>query len=815
VKVGHPQHEGFRKTRVKKVTIHNSQSTMATNGTMSNSYAARSARAHAGGGPSSGSSVASSVTMASHQQPSAARPHSVASVGAVQASNTEAQQAQLLTDATRRVQEHAYYMRQAMDSDDLPVVLDRAAHMLGELSDQHHAPQPQGGVGPPASASKKKPVLNPKNYYELHMRALDEMPNLEEYMISVTSNAGAPPSASSSKPTHTMVSLYEAVQYFPRAVPRLYLQICAGSALVRSGEVFPRTILADLIGAVKCVQSPLRGLFLRHYLLQAFRDKLPDVVLPPLEDDTDHPVEQLISLPEDGPTEGNPSLIGMGIVMDDPDKKKKKKAHEEAKKKGTVVDAYNFVLSNFIEMNKLWVRIQHMPGEGKSRENRKRREKERNELRILVGTNLVRLSQLEGVTCEIYGKTILPQIIEQIIACRDALAQAYLTDCIIQVFPDEFHVETLSTFLTICPKLREKVNIRTILQSMMDRLTNYYADELLLDGDEQKEVKDAIPVDVFDQFDNCVRSVYKTRGDHMPSREVVRLQTAVLNFSLKCYPGNMEQMNNCLAICEAFLRRTTNAKMKQYQQKQQNGKGEGTALILQMPGHDNTPASSKPLSFWLDEAAIDALEKLLSIPLESLALKVLELDHYSSLLMFLPWENRRHVSIIMLKALGDSGQALQDIDLIQELFAIIAPLLRDEDKGNDDGMKDDSSFMSGNHSELFGGASVASMSIADQSEIQGGRNNVPIIHLHEEQHLVAKLVHLLHHDDTDINFEMLTVARSHLSSGGPERLAYTMVPLAFAALRLLRRVLQLEFPATVQDNGDESGDAPAFAKSTE
>eukprot|EP00978_Attheya_sp_CCMP212_P000063 scaffold145_cov54-Attheya_sp.AAC.1 len=568
-----------------------------------------------------------------------------------------------------------------MDSDDLPVVLDRAAHMLGELSDQHHAPQPQGGVGPPASASKKKPVLNPKNYYELHMRALDEMPNLEEYMISVTSNAGAPPSASSSKPTHTMVSLYEAVQYFPRAVPRLYLQICAGSALVRSGE-------------------------------------LPDVVLPPLEDDTDHPVEQLISLPEDGPTEGNPSLIGMGIVMDDPDKKKKKKAHEEAKKKGTV-------------------------------------------------------------------------------------------------FPDEFHVETLSTFLTICPKLREKVNIRTILQSMMDRLTNYYADELLLDGDEQKEVKDAIPVDVFDQFDNCVRSVYKTRGDHMPSREVVRLQTAVLNFSLKCYPGNMEQMNNCLAICEAFLRRTTNAKMKQYQQKQQNGKGEGTALILQMPGHDNTPASSKPLSFWLDEAAIDALEKLLSIPLESLALKVLELDHYSSLLMFLPWENRRHVSIIMLKALGDSGQALHDIDLIQELFTIIAPLLRDEDKGNDDGMKDDSSFMSGNHSELFGGASVASMSIGDQSSIQGGRNNVPIIHLHEEQHLVAKLVHLLYHDDTDINFEMLTVARSHLSSGGPERLAYTMVPLAFAALRLLRRVLQLEFPETLQDNGDESGDAPAFAKSTD
>ncbi len=41
-------------------------------------------------------------------------------------------------------------------------------------------------------------------------------------------------------------------------------------------------------------------------------------------------------------------------------------------------------------MNKLWVRLQH---QGHSRD-REKREMERRELRILVGTNLVRLSQL-------------------------------------------------------------------------------------------------------------------------------------------------------------------------------------------------------------------------------------------------------------------------------------------------------------------------------------------------------------------------------------------------------------------------------------
>ena len=51
-------------------------------------------------------------------------------------------------------------------------------------------------------------------------------------------------------------------------------------------------------------------------------------------------------------------------------------------------------------MNKLWVRMQH---QGHSRE-KQRREQERLELRILVGTNLVRLSQLEGIDVDKYKK---------------------------------------------------------------------------------------------------------------------------------------------------------------------------------------------------------------------------------------------------------------------------------------------------------------------------------------------------------------------------------------------------------------------------
>ena len=63
---------------------------------------------------------------------------------------------------------------------------------------------------------------------------------------------------------------------------------------------------------------------------------------------------------------------------------------------GTVEDSIDFILLNFAEMNKLWVRMQH---QGHSRD-REKKERERMELRILVGTNLVRLSQLENINVD-------------------------------------------------------------------------------------------------------------------------------------------------------------------------------------------------------------------------------------------------------------------------------------------------------------------------------------------------------------------------------------------------------------------------------
>ena len=100
---------------------------------------------------------------------------------------------------------------------------------------------------------------------------------------------------------------------------------------------------------------------------------------------------------------------------------------------------------------------------------KEKREQERKELRLLVGTNLVRLSSLESINVDLYTTEVLPKILEQVVMCNDEIAQEYLMECIIQVFPDEFHIKTLELYLKTCAELHEEVNIKNIIVSLVER----------------------------------------------------------------------------------------------------------------------------------------------------------------------------------------------------------------------------------------------------------------------------------------------------------------------------------------------------------
>ncbi|RFU74222.1 vacuolar sorting-associated vps35 [Trichoderma arundinaceum] len=246
--------------------------------------------------------------------------------------------------------------------------------------------------------------LGPKQYYELYMAIFDALRFLAVHLRE-------------NHPVNHLADLYELVQYAGNIIPRLYLMVTVGTAYMSITDAPVKELMKDMMDMSRGVQHPIRGLFLRYYMSGQARDFLP-------------------TGSGDGP-EGNLS------------------------------DSINFILTNFVEMNKLWVRLQH---QGHSRE-REQRIRERKELQLLVGSNIVRLSQL--VDLETYKTGILAPLLEQVVQCRDVLAQEYLLEVITQVFPDEFHLHTLDQFLGAVSRLNPHVNVKAIVIGLMDRLSEY------------------------------------------------------------------------------------------------------------------------------------------------------------------------------------------------------------------------------------------------------------------------------------------------------------------------------------------------------
>jgi len=119
------------------------------------------------------------------------------------------------------------------------------------------------------------------------------------------------------------------------------------------------------------------------------------------------------------------------------------------------------------------------------------REVERNELRVTVGENIIRLSSLEGLTYEIYKENVLPKILEIIVICKDTLAQQYLMDCVIQAFPDQYHLQSLEHLLDTTAQLNSTVDIKSIFIGLMEKLSRFAANKQEEGEEETEDQKEA------------------------------------------------------------------------------------------------------------------------------------------------------------------------------------------------------------------------------------------------------------------------------------------------------------------------------------
>jgi vacuolar protein sorting-associated protein 35 len=96
------------------------------------------------------------------------------------------------------------------------------------------------------------------------MQVFDDLRELEEFFVR------------QKKKGRSMATLYESVQQATGVIERLYLMVTAAGAAVDANNGISSDTLADLSEMAKAIQHPLRGLFLRYYMLKKLKDKLPD-----------------------------------------------------------------------------------------------------------------------------------------------------------------------------------------------------------------------------------------------------------------------------------------------------------------------------------------------------------------------------------------------------------------------------------------------------------------------------------------------------------------------------------------------------------
>jgi len=483
------------------------------------------------------------------------------------------------------VKEQAFYMKRAIDSDNLREALKHSSNLICEL---------------------RTALLSPKNYYELYMSVFAEMQHLAAFF------------SDKSRHGRKMIDLYESVQHAGNILPRMYLLATVGASYIKSKEAPAKEILKDMNELTKGVQHPMRGLFLRYYLSQMVKDKLPDT----------------------------------GTEF-------------EAEGGGNIDDAFDFILTNFQESNRLWVRMQHQgPVKDKSK-----REKERHELRVLVGANLVRLSQLDGMTVDYYAETALPKILDHVLSVKDTMSQQYLFESMIQVFPDECHIRTLEQVLASYTKAQPSVDMKPIMVTLMRRLADFLTNA---------EGPHALSgVDIFSLFRTHLQAILErtlepgaVQGGPPDIGAPLEVQAAFLQFTLSLYPDKIHYVDIILG---------------------------STVEILQKYFARLSETSSGPVSKKLQNPGAEKVVDLLSCPLKTLSLRVFEMEHYTSLLSFLSFQTRKQVSLAMVGIVVDDNYALDSVDVVTNLFNVISPLIKDEEDTPADEGSDKATFASEQH----------------------------------------------------------------------------------------------------------------------
>ena len=425
----------------------------------------------------------------------------------------------------------------------------------------------------------KSTTLSPSNYYQLFLSIFDEMQYIFNYFREEARRG------------RRMKDLYDTVQQCENIIPRLFLLICVASAYIETGQTNATDIIFDLFNLIKGVQNPLRGLFCRYFFLKMIKDRLPD------------------------------------------------KGNEYEKPGASPDDTVKFILNNLEEMNGLWIRITNnnsIIGVEDESADIVSSLKEREQLKILIGENITRLSSLNCVTVDLYQKKVLPKIIEILLESKDSLSQQYLLECVVHAFPDEHNIACMNLLLETCSKLQSNVDVKTIFISLMQKLAKYVEN-----AKDEKNIIDSTQK-IFSVVKGNINKIMSDSSANMDVNKLIELQVAFLNFTIKCCPENerLDSVNNILIDCVNLL--------------------------------------SKNKNEIISNDTIKLIGRLLAVPLES-NMSIFAMGNFPELMRYLDYASRATLSLRIIDSLVSESSTvkLDNSERVSALMDFIRPLLED------------------------------------------------------------------------------------------------------------------------------------------
>ena len=422
-------------------------------------------------------------------------------------------------------------------------------------------------------------LLTPKFYYTLFKQVEIELEPIYNYMKLEISRG------------REAWDIYESVQQCRYVIPRLYLLILSGAIYIEKEPEMCKEISEDLLEQMKEAQSPLRAMFVRYYLAKMMRGRLPD-------------------------GENNAKKNGGGSIND------------------TIL----FFIKNLEEMNRSWIRMTL----NASTVAINLLVEKRLELNIIISDTIEILSELGGLTIDIYSKVLLPKLIEIIFMYDDSISQEFFMEYIFKHFPASYNIKNLDFILLTLSKLVQGVNKKKLFIIILEKLNNYYKENI-----EKKEIEEK------EKILNEIHGAYPV---------ILRNYNIIFEKQEK----SVQNLISLLDMNYNFIKYCINCAPNDEQ------------LISINQGLNSTNKILISLNIsTLFQEQLNKIYEILSLALESIY-SIFDMSDFIKLFNYLDYHNKKKLALEIINNLTriNSHEKLNTLEKVQNLLLYLKPLIK-------------------------------------------------------------------------------------------------------------------------------------------